>query len=156
MEQICTVIKSKLSSYSGEKFVLLKIRYKYGPWQIRLLVTNLYLVGVFLTLRLTHSRSCHYRLFDHESHNFLNDLFLSLFLIYLQGTFTLGFFLFHIDAFHAVDVLNGDEKYFGNSEFAIRLQIRNLTCSQNVVLNDFFNFLTVNPNNESILGVIRK
>ncbi|KAL5962261.1 Gamma-aminobutyric acid type B receptor subunit 2, partial [Taenia solium] len=58
------------------------------------------------------------------------------------------------DAFHAVDVLNGDEKYFGNSEFAIRLQIRNLTCSQNVVLNDFFNFLTVNPNNESILGVI--
>ncbi|KAL5106317.1 hypothetical protein TcWFU_007170 [Taenia crassiceps] len=58
------------------------------------------------------------------------------------------------NAFHAVDVLNGDEKYFGNSEFAIRLQIRNLTCSQNVVLNDFFNFLTVNPNNESILGVI--
>ncbi|VDD74397.1 unnamed protein product [Mesocestoides corti] len=58
------------------------------------------------------------------------------------------------NAFHAVDVLNGDEKYFGNSEFAIRLQVRNLTCSQNVVLNDFFNFLTVNPNNESVLGVI--
>ncbi|KAM3183141.1 hypothetical protein ACTXT7_010936 [Hymenolepis weldensis] len=61
---------------------------------------------------------------------------------------------FSADAFHAVDQLNGDEAYLGNSEFAIKLQIRNLTCSQNVVLNDFFNFLTVNPNNESILGVV--
>ncbi|VDL92017.1 unnamed protein product [Schistocephalus solidus] len=58
------------------------------------------------------------------------------------------------DAVSALDVLNGNPAYFADSEYVVKLQIRNVTCSQDVVLDDFYRFLAERDNSETMVGLI--
>ncbi|KAL7058486.1 hypothetical protein AAHC03_017200 [Spirometra sp. Aus1] len=58
------------------------------------------------------------------------------------------------NAVSALDVLNGNPAYFADSEYVVKLQIRNVTCSQDVVLDDFYRFLAERDNSETMVGLI--
>ncbi|CAH8613621.1 unnamed protein product [Heterobilharzia americana] len=53
----------------------------------------------------------------------------------------------------AINFVNNNPDYFSNTEYALTLDIRNLTCSQDVVLNDYFELLTKSESRK-IIGVI--
>ncbi|CAH8673519.1 unnamed protein product [Schistosoma rodhaini] len=53
----------------------------------------------------------------------------------------------------AINFVNHNPDYFSNTEYALTLDVRNLTCSQDVVLNDYFDLLTASKNRK-IIGVI--
>ncbi|VDP61669.1 unnamed protein product [Schistosoma mattheei] len=55
----------------------------------------------------------------------------------------------------AINFVNHNPDYFSNTEYALTLDVRNLTCSQDVVLNDYFDLLTASKNRK-IIGVIGK
>ncbi len=63
-------------------------------------------------------------------------------------------FVLLVGAFVAVDVLNGDKAYFNDTEYVVRLQVRNVTCAQDMVLNNFYQFLAERNDTGIVLGII--
>ncbi|KAH8865000.1 Insulin receptor-related protein [Schistosoma japonicum] len=53
----------------------------------------------------------------------------------------------------AINFVNNNPDYFSNTEYALTLDVHNLTCSQDVVLNDYFDLLTASKSRK-IIGVI--
>ena len=53
----------------------------------------------------------------------------------------------------AVNFVNADSDYFRNSEYALSLDVRNLTCEPDVVLSDYFKVLE-NAVNTRLIGSI--
>ncbi|THD24184.1 hypothetical protein D915_005156 [Fasciola hepatica] len=56
-------------------------------------------------------------------------------------------------ALEAIDFVNKDPTYFGSSEYSLTMIIRNLTCVQDVVLNDYFDLL-MSSAGKRLIGVI--
>lgn len=53
---------------------------------------------------------------------------------------------------HAINFVNNAEDYFGNSEYALTLEVHNLSCSQDIVINDYFDLSTTSK--AKFIGVI--
>nr|CAH8868908.1 unnamed protein product [Trichobilharzia regenti] len=53
----------------------------------------------------------------------------------------------------AISFVNNNPDYFSNTEYALTLDVHNLTCSQDVVLNDYFDLVTKSKD-QKIIGVI--
>lgn len=74
------------------------------------------------------------------------------------SNYSLHFHIFQLSfivAEQAINFVNHNPDYFSNTEYALTLDVRNLTCSQDVVLNDYFDLLTASKNRK-IIGVIGK
>ncbi|VDP79141.1 unnamed protein product [Echinostoma caproni] len=56
-------------------------------------------------------------------------------------------------ALEAIDFVNRDSAYFGNTEYSLTMIIRNLTCVQDIVLNDYFD-LVMSSAGKRLIGVI--
>ncbi|VDQ14554.1 unnamed protein product [Trichobilharzia regenti] len=54
-----------------------------------------------------------------------------------------------------MNFVNADSDYFRNSEYALSLDVRNLTCEPDIVLSDYFKVLEDAVNNR-LIGSIGK